>query len=621
MSDRARSFFLVGAASFLAASLATPRSYAADPQPYGLSIQSSDDSSLDSALRDSSQLQTLQQRAPAGPFALISRAKDDVPRLETALRSFGYYDGHVTIRIDGRSLDDADLVETLQAYPAEETIAIDVAVQLGQQYHLGRVAITGDCPPEVAQKLAIVSGQPAVAADVLAARSQLLAALQEDGYALAAVESPVALLDDNEKSLDITFKVEAGRRLTIGVITIEGTRDVSDAFVRRRLSVHTGQLYQPSQIEAARMDLASLGVFSGVAVRTVPQADANGQIPLVFDVQERPKHVVGLTAAYSTDLGGTPKVTWSDRNLFGEAEQLNLGAAATGLGGGATRGLGYNFTGQFIKPDFLVRDQSLQFDAGVLKQNLQAYDQDAITAGASLHRKVTDEWTAGIGLSTEIEKILQEGVTRQYEMVGVPLTAAFDDTGTTNPLLDPTHGMRTTLSFTPFESFGHTDATFVTLQASGSVYIDLARFGISRDGRSVLALRGLAGSVQGATQFQLPPDQRFYGGGSGTVRGFRYQTVGPLFADGKPIGGTSIDAGTIELRQRLFDDFGLAAFIDAGQVGDTSVPFRGAMRVGAGGGPRYYTSIGTVRMDVAVPVKRPPGGDGFELYIGLGQSF
>ena len=52
----------------------------------------------------------------------------------------------------------------------------------------------------------------------------------------------------------------------------------------------------------------------------------------------------------------------------------------------------------------------------------------------------------------------------------------------------------------------------------------------------MLAVRALAGLAAGATQFSLPPDQRFYAGGSGTIRGYRYQSVGPTFPDGNPIG-------------------------------------------------------------------------------------
>jgi len=69
--------------------------------------------------------------------------------------------------------------------------------------------------------------------------------------------------------------------------------------------------------------------------------DAAGQLPLSFDMTERPRHAVGLTAEYSADLGASAGVTFQRRNLFGRAEQLNLGAAVTQLGGSASRGSGY----------------------------------------------------------------------------------------------------------------------------------------------------------------------------------------------------------------------------------------------------------------------------------------
>jgi translocation and assembly module TamA len=62
-------------------------------------------------------------------------------------------------------------------------------------------------------------------------------------------------------------------------------------------------------------------------------------------------------------------------------------------------------------------------------------------------------------------------------------------------------------------------------------------------------------------------------------------------------------------------------FIDAGQVSANGPPLAGTWRIGAGAGVRYYTSIGPIRVDVAVPVNRASGGDAVEFYIGLGQAF
>jgi translocation and assembly module TamA len=340
--------------------------------------------------------------------------------------------------------------------------------------------------------------------------------------------------------------------------------------------------------------------------------DPDGTIPILIDVTERPLHSVDVGAAYSTDLGINATVGWHHRNLFGNAEQLNL-TAGIQLGGNAVTKPGYHVGAQFIKPDFLARDQSLEVDLGAIKQSLEAYDQKALTQKIELDRKLSAHWTVGIGLSGEQEEITQEGIENRYNLIGLPLSAKFDNT---NNLLDPTDGVRAVLLVTPTQSFGNSSATFVIAQLSGSAYFDL-----SGGGRSVLALRGLVGKAFGANQFSLPPDQRFYAGGSGTVRGFRYQSVGPQFRDGKPTGGTAVSAGSVEFRQRIREHYGVVAFVDAGQVTANGAPFTSNWRVGAGVGARYYTSIGPIRLDVAIPLNRQPNSDALELYIGIGQAF
>jgi translocation and assembly module TamA len=552
---------------------------------------------------------------------LILRAKGDVDRFDTVLRGFGFYDGQVAVTIDGRPLDDPTLAQNLSTLPEGKSAEVKVTIQTGPLYHLGRITIDGAVPPDALAKLSLAEGQPAVASEALAAGARLLAAMREDGYALATVDPPDATQDTPHHTIDVTFKAAEGRRAVIGSIGFTGLTAVNEDFVRHRLLVHPGQLYQPSKIDEARQDLAAIAVFSSVSVSAGTSIAPDGSIPITYTFQERPSHAIGVTGAYSTDLGGSLTTTWSDRNLFGNAEQLNLSAAGTGLGGSAVKGLGYDISAQFLKPDFLQRDQTLEFDAAALKQDLEAYNQQAVSVGGALRRKLSPLWTVSVGLTAEQETIAQEGVTRDYTLLAVPVTAKYDGTGLANPLTDPTHGSRVSFTVTPTLSLSGKTSTFAILQATGSTYFDIGHYWFGTDGRSVLALRGLIGSVEGAGQFELPPDQRFYGGGSATVRGFKYQSIGPLFPDNNPIGGTAIDAETVEFRQRLFAAFGLATFADAGQVSATNAPFGGTLRVGTGVGVRYYTPIGPVRLDVAVPLNRPPGGDRFEVYLGLGQAF
>ncbi|MEP6830647.1 MAG: BamA/TamA family outer membrane protein [Rhizomicrobium sp.] len=588
---------------------------AADPQPYKVAIQGTGFGDMDGVLRSSSQLASLQDKVPVPPFALVQRAQSDVARFQTALDSFGYYLNGVTIKIAGHELSDPELPEILDAAPGNPPVTVDVAIDKGPLFHIGTIAFDGTVPAADRDAVRIRSGDPAIANAVLDAQAQLLSALQEDGYALAIVEAPVAFADNEQHTVNLTYRVITGPRVAIGHIVFSGLKDVHEDFVRKVLTVKPGDRYRPSRIEEARQAVAGLGVFSGVTVHAATKLDDDGRIALTFDVQERPQHAVSLTGTYSTDLGISLGATWSHRNLFGNAEQLNLSAAGTGLGT-STSGLGYNLGAQFIKPQFGRPDRVLEFDILGVRQQLDAFDQTAESVAVYLRRKFSALWSGSVGAMLQYDQVAQENTNRLYQLIALPLTVNYNSTGLSDLLRDPVSGGRASVAVTPTQSFGANSLAFLVLQASGSAYFDLGE-----PGRSVLALRALAGSIMGGSNLELPPDQRLYAGGSATVRGFAYQSIGPQFADQKPVGAKSVDAATIEFRQRILEDYGVAAFVDAGQASAVGAPFSGAVRVGAGIGARYYTPLGAVRAAIAVPLNRIPGGDAFELYIGLGQAF
>ena len=587
---------------------------AADPQPYNVVIAQTKETELNQALQDASSLVSLKDVAPLDGFGLVARAQADVGRLEAVLQSFGYYKGHVKVQIAKWALDDPALHEWLDQAPPEPPVAVSVAVETGPLFHWGKIEIRGRVPPEITRTLVLETGTPARAKSVKAARERLLTALHEAGYALAKVKEPVAWLRSDADLLDVVIEVDAGSNAKLGKVDVKGLQRVDSGFVERRLQVKSGQAFNPMAIEKARQDLSALGVFSSVRARIAEQLDANGRLPITFAVNERPRHALSLGANYSTDVGGNLSSAWQHRNVLGQAELLQLSVGVTQLGGNSTTGIGYNGAVTFTKPDFWRRDQMLQISLAAVQEYLLAYDQTAVSFDVLLNRRLSGRWRVDWGITGEQSQIAQAGVTRDYTLLSLPMTLKYDST---QSLFDPHHGARAALTLTPTQSFaGSRTAMFAQVQAAASWYGDL-----TSTGRSVLALRGLVADTGGVSQFDLPPDQRTYAGGSATVRGYKFQSIGPRFADDTPQGGTAMAAASVEIRQRLFGNWGATGFIDAGQVSAGLPLFGDVWRLGAGLGARYYTSFGPIRLDVALPLNPQSNSSALEVYIGLGQAF
>jgi len=588
--------------------LAQP-AFGAHPVAYTLHFTPSGDATLDSLLQQTSSLVALQKKLPPAPFALIGRAQTDAQQFLVVLHSLGYDSGQVAITIDGTAPSDPTLVDTLTLAPARQTIQVVVTVQKGQVFRLGQVNLPG-LPRGFAPPPTIKPGDPALAAPILAATATLRTALHNAGYAFATVSAPLAIAQAN--TLDVTYTITPGPRVDIGQIGFAGLRRANAEFLRRHIALKPGQRFSDSALQSARDSLLGLGVFSAVTPEPLDVV-TDGQVPVIFRVAEQKRHAVTLSGNYATDQGFTLSTSWEDRDVFTHAETLTFTAAANGLGGTGSTAPGYDLKGVFAKPDYLLRGQELSVSLEGLRESLTAYDRTALLAGASLARPLTQHLSLTYGAAFEEESVLQEGESRNYVLLQAPVTLSYD---TADSVLEPTRGVNASVTLTPSEPVIGDRKPFLIVQAAASTY-----FAVEQDARGIIALRGQAGSIQGVSQFGVPPDQRFYAGGSGTVRGYTYQTIGPLFADDNPEGGLAMDAGSVEFRQRIGKNFGVVPFVDAGQVDAASAPFTGTLRVGVGIGARYYTSIGPIRVDIAMPLTRVAGSGAFALYVGLGEAF
>jgi translocation and assembly module TamA len=121
----------------------------------------------------------------------------------------------------------------------------------------------------------------------------------------------------------------------------------------------------------------------------------------------------------------------------------------------------------------------------------------------------------------------------------------------------------------------------------------------------------------------IPADERLYAGGGGSIRGYAYQSVGPLDEDDDPIGGRSVLELSAELRMKLTDRIGLVTFLDGGSAFESTFPDSSEkLQWAAGLGFRYFTAIGPLRLDVGFPLNRRTDiDDAFQIYVSIGQAF
>jgi translocation and assembly module TamA len=577
---------------------------------YSVVLQPSGEAAVDDAASQSAGLVQSQAAGAVSPALLIARAHDDAGRLDDAMRSLGHYAGQTSITIAGRALDDPDLPDALDAWPTGQAVPVGIALAPGKQFTLRNIHVVGDA---AGLALDLPPGSPAVAAKVLDAGARLLRQLQAGGHALARVEPPIADPDLAAAALDVTFAVQAGPRVAIGRIDISGQGRLQESYLRRRLKLTSGAIYDPAALEAARTDLASVPAIASVRLTPGSMVDPDGTLPVDVAVVERKPHVASVTAAYSTDQGANASTSWTHRDLFGRAEELTLSAGIDQIGGSAARQPGYHLSSQLDVPDWRQRDQSWRFTLLAVRESLEAYDRVALIGGATFTRRIAAHWTASVGLFGSEAHFVQDKVGRDYTLAQMPVGLHYD---TTTSLTDAATGTRADATITPSESLSRRNASFTLAQIGAAQFFDL-----TAPGRSVLALRALVGSVAGASVADVPPDQRFYGGGSTTIRGYRFQSVGPRLGNGQPGGGAALAAGTVEFRQRFGADWGGVVFMDAGQVSGQALPFTGHFHAGAGMGVRYYTSIGPIRADIAMPLIHQSGSDAVEVYLGLGQAF
>lgn len=601
----------------LAALLAMAAGGSAEARTAKIALVVSGDEQMQADLKELIERFEKDQPLSGDSLGLLQSAQAAAARINTALRSRGYYDATIKAMVDGRPIAEPGALDAIDARPDNEPISFAFDVATGPRYRMADVAIRppnaqASLPGIDRAKLGLSPGDPAEAAAILEAQDKLVAELRKQGYALASVQRDV-VVNHATREATVTFVAETGPVARMGPVRFSGTDKVDTVWLQRRVPFTEGEPYDPAKVEAMRGRLTSLGVFNSVRIKPATALDANGELPFDVELTDRPSRSIGFGISYETQLGFAVSGFWTHRNLFGQAESLRLTAELTHIGQGyAILDTGFAFRAAFRKPDWWLAGQDARLEAAGLREVLDAYTRNAVTAYAGFDRTYSPRWQARLGIAGEASRITRNGITMDYQLVGLPLSILYNRA---NSDLNPTEGYRLDLDVTPWV---YSRNFFTVFRLTGRHYFD-----IGKDGRSVVATRASLGSEPAISIGAIPPDKYFYAGGGGSVRGFVFQSAGPRDNFNNPLGGASLVEASAEFRQRIGKSWGAVAFVDAGSAYPYFMPDFSlfAPRVGAGVGARYYTDFGPVRVDVGFPLNRRDGDPPFGVYVSLGQAF
>jgi translocation and assembly module TamA len=558
--------------------------------PYEVRIEGPKNEALRETILEVSDLMVRQEAGVPSRAALRRRLQRDLEMMRKVMHSGAYYDAAITGDVDRGD--------------AENSLVATANIEDGIQFRMGKLKVDylGQVPKS-RPKLFVPEG-PATGATIKAIEQQIVNALLEKGHADTVVKESTATLNRAAQTVDLHYAIEAGPIVRIGRVSTSGLRDVHADHVLITANFREGELLTPSRVLQAEKDLAETGLFE--AFRIVPEDKTADGRPMRIEVTERLHRTIGGGVKWASDEGFGVKGFWRHRNYYGGGELV-------------TADLELAQIKQFLnlsyrEPYWQRRDQALLLTAEVGHEDGEAFDESRAGVTAGLEREFSPQFIGRLGVGVEWSSS-DDGTGRvDSYLLSVPGSLSWDYA---NDLLDPTEGYRVGVRVVPYVGYSDNFVGFLTTEGSGSLYLPL-----DTDRTWVFATRGRIGATFGPGTAQLPPNKRFYAGGGGSIRGYGYQRVGLLDASDNPIGGKSVIEMSAEIRARLFEDIGLVAFVDAGSAFEELTPrFDDDVGYAVGLGGRYYSSLGPIRLDVAVPLNKREGDEAFQIYVSIGQAF
>jgi outer membrane protein insertion porin family len=416
------------------------------------------------------------------------------------------------------------------------------------------------------------------------------------GYAYVEVESDIILSKD-EKSVEVLWNIKPGPVCYFGQIQIFSEKVESESLVLERIEFKTGDLYKKELLDTTQQSIYSLGLFQVVSVTVFLDNQKTSILPVKITVKEAPTITTRFGVGYGTEAKFRLFAEIVKISFLGGARRLQLLLSHSSIEP-------YNIDFRFIQPSFLTRSLVLVLNPFIRKQDEPGFKVERKGAKStflySFINKITSSFTYTyedviqdtVFLESDIQ-IFDERYTGLYDKSMINLGLNWD---TSYPMFTPHRGFLSSINFqyngviTPVEFPFHKALVDVRTYHEISAIILALRLKIG----GILPIRG--------NEF-IPVEERFYSGGSYSVRGWARQELGPKDPTGSPTGGKSLLEFSSELRYPIYDIVKGVAFMDCGNVWIESYTWKfNEIRYSLGIGLRVNTPIGPVRFDMARPV-------------------
>jgi len=499
---------------------------------------------------------------------------------------------------------------------------IAIPIREGPQLLVGRVTVEGArirSSEDILRALPFKKDDPWAPSKGTDAQRAVGRLYAQRGYLYSQVTVEATRIEDR---IDITLRIEEGAPTRVGRILVTGLIATDEEVVRREVPFKPGDPFDPELLVEAERRLSRLGVFERIQVGPLrpsraPFADVE------IALREGKPWRVEFGGGYGTDRGWRGVLEIGHDNLFGTARSVSVREKVAE--DGDRTDLTYRTPWLFgipLKGDttlFREKWQELGYKrqgAGVAAGVLQEFFREPLTdiSRMSVGLRYQLEWVRRYDIDPSLLATDSATIVEGSQIVGritPSLTLDYRDN-----VLDPNRGSLHTISVDLAGPYLGSEVSFVKSRLETAWYLDwLSPVVIAVGGRL-----GLATPLSDTAA--LPIEDRFYAGGTSSVRGYPEDKIGPLDSAGNPTGGNALVVFNVETRFPIWRWLSGVVFVDSGAVTPEVNDLGGAaFKTGVGGGIRVKTPVGPLRLDVGYALNAIEGEDRWQLYFGIGQAF